>query len=131
MDNAVCKSWQDDLKRLFFLLPIIALSFSIDFTDTGAVYVAVFIQGFSNIDVFWSIAKESNDLSRPTKGLVVGILITSFLVMLFSFLRCYKEEIIWMDCLLVKLAFIFIVSLPIIFWSRDFWVNYKNNIKEA
>lgn len=129
MEVTICKSSQEDLKKLGFLTAIIFMSFNIDFTKTNAVYVAVFVQAVSNLETFWTI-RENPLLNGPTKGLVTIIVISSFVACLLSIGNWYQSYA-WMGCSAVKYFFVLIVMLPVLFWGRDFFLNNKRESKKV
>lgn len=123
MEVTICKNSQEDLKKLAFLTAIIFMSFNINFAETNAVYVAVFVQSLSNIETFWTI-RENPLLIEPTKGLATFIIISSFFACLFSIANWYQSYV-WMEHFAVKYFFVGIVMFPVLFWGRDFVLNNK------
>ena len=123
MEVTICKNSQDDLKKLGFLTAIVFMSFNISFTETNAVYAAVFVQSLSNIETFWTL-RENPLLNKPTKGLVTLIIISSFITGLLSIGNWYQSHA-WMEYTVVKYIFVGIVMLPVLFWGRDFVLNNK------
>lgn len=123
MEVTICKKSKEDLIKLFFLIAIIFISFDISFEQTNVVYAAIFVQSVSNFETFWTI-RENPLLDKCTKGLVTFIVISSFAAGLLSIKHWYKPND-WMNCLYVKYIFVGIVTLPILFWGRDYVLNSK------
>lgn len=123
MEVTICKSSQEDLKKLFFLTAIVLISFDLSFKETNAVYAAVFVQSLSNIETFWTL-RENTLLIKPTKNLVTLIVISSFFTCAFSISNWYQPHV-WMEYLIVKYFFVVIAMLPVLFWGRDFYLNNK------
>lgn len=124
MEITICRTFQEDLKKMAFLSLIIVMSLFADYKGTESIYIAVFVQCISNIEDFSDILRNPL-LHIKTKRLIVFILISSFCVALLILLNWCRKGIACMDKELVKCIFIGICIFPFIFWTRDFWLNFE------
>lgn len=123
MEVTVCKTAQEDLKKMFFLFLIIFMSFFVNYKDTDSIYIAVFVQCISNIECFYDIF-GGKFLHKKTKRLVVVILALSVCAVAFIMLY-WCRGVAWMHKEWIKCIFVAICISPFVFWSRDFYLNFK------
>lgn len=123
MEITICRTFQEDLKKMAFLFLIIVMSFFADYKDTESIYIAVFVQCIGNVEDFSDILRNPL-LHITTRRLIVFILVSSFCAAVFIILN-WCNNIACMNKEWVKCIFIGICIFPFVFWLRDFCLNSK------
>lgn len=125
MEITICETSLADLKKIGFLIAIIIISFATGTVDAKSLYAVVLIQSLGNIDTFTDIYCNPL-LNKKTKKLVAALVILSIIVGAISLVYWYNSWA-WMSCIVVQSIFVIIVSLPVLFWYRDYKLNVEKN----
>lgn len=125
MEITICETSLADLKKIGFLIAIIIISFATGAVDAKSLYAVVLIQSLGNIDTFTDIYCNPL-LNKKTKKLVAALVILSIIVCAISLVYWYNSWA-WMSCIVVQSIFVIIVSLPVLFWYRDYKLNVEKN----
>lgn len=125
MEITICETSLADLKKIGFLIAIIIISFATGAVDAKSLYAVVLIQSLGNIDTFTDIYCNPL-LNKKTKKLVATLVILSIIVGAISLVYWYNSWV-WMSCIVVQSIFVIIVSLPVLFWYRDYKLNVEKN----
>ncbi|MCM1287500.1 MAG: hypothetical protein NC240_04250 [Clostridium sp.] len=125
MEITICETSLADLKKIGFLIAIIIISFATGAVDVKSLYAVVLIQSLGNIDTFTDIYCNPL-LNKKAKKLVAALVILSIIAGTTSLVYWYNAWT-WMECIVVRSVFVIIVSLPVLFWYRDYKLNVENN----